>query len=211
MTSLHHVPTLHGTLVRLEPLSTRHAPDLAQAAEEDRTTYDFTLVPRAGDVEAYVRTHLERAAEGAFAPFAQIRQIDQRAVGCTAYGNPRTWPGRTDVCAVEIGWTWLAKSAQRTGINVEAKSLLFRYAFEELGVARVDIKTDARNERSRQAIAGLGAQFEGVLRSWSESWAPGEEGRLRDSAMYSVVAGQWPLCDEQLRRRLARIATADAG
>jgi RimJ/RimL family protein N-acetyltransferase len=73
-----------------------------------------------------------------------------------------------------------------------------------LGVARVDIKTDARNERSRRAILGLGARFEGVLRSWSESWAPGEEGRLRDSAMYSVIAAEWPSCEKHLRDRLGR-------
>ncbi len=208
MVALDDVPTLHGTLVRLEPLSTRHVTDLAEAAEEDRSAYDFTLVPRAGGVEAYVHAHLERAAGGAFVPLAQIRLTDQRAVGCTAFLNPRTWPDRNDVGAVEIGWTWLAGSAQRTGINVEAKLLLLGHAFEELGVARVDIKTDARNERSRRAIAGLGAQFEGVLRSWSESWAPGEEGRLRDSAMYSVVAGEWQVCKEHLQQKLAGFAGA---
>ena len=203
-------PTLRGTLVRLEPLSTGHASDLMQAAEEDRSAYAFTLVPRADAVEAYVHAHLLRAAHGAFVPFAQIRLTDHRAVGCTAFGNPRTWPGRTDVCAVEIGWTWLAASAQRTGINVEAKLLLMHHAFAALSVARVDIKTDARNERSRRAIAGLGAQFEGVLRSWSESWAPGEEGKLRDSAMYSVVAAEWPLCQKHLLTKLAGYGAAGA-
>jgi RimJ/RimL family protein N-acetyltransferase len=210
MAAWHDAPTLHGTLVRLEPLTTGHVSDLAQAAEEDRTAYAFTLVPRADAVEAYVHAHLERAALGAFLPFAQIRLTDQRAVGCTAFGNPRTWPGRADVCAVEIGWTWLAGSAQRTGINVEAKLLLLQHAFAELGLARVDIKTDARNERSRRAIAGLAAQFEGVLRSWSESWAPGEEGKLRDSAMYSVVAAEWPSCETHLRKKLADFAAKGA-
>jgi RimJ/RimL family protein N-acetyltransferase len=210
MAPFHDVPILHGTLVRLEPLSRRHATDLALAAEEDRGAYNFTLVPRAHDMEEYLDAHLERAVEGAFIPFAQIRQADQRAVGCTAYCNPRMWPRRADIGALEIGWTWLASSAQRTGINVEAKLLLLDYAFEQLGVARVDIKTDARNERSRRAIAGLGAQFEGVLRSWSESWAPGEEGRLRDSAMFSVVAAEWPLCAEHLRQRLARFEVDSA-
>ena len=111
-----------------------------------------------------------------------------------------------ETSAVEIGWTWLGASAQRSGINVESKLLLFTYAFEQLKVARVDIKTDARNERSRLAIQGLGAHFEGVLRSWSESWAPGEEGRLRDSAMYSVVAAEWPACRKHLEDRLARFS-----
>jgi N-acetyltransferase len=204
MGPLHDVPVLRGVLVRLEPLSRRHAADLALAAEEERSAYDFTWVPRGDEVEAYLHSLFQRAVEGKLIPFAQIRVADQRAVGCTAYGNPRTWPSRPETCAVEIGWTWLAASAQRTGINVESKLLLFTYAFEQLGVARVDIKTDARNERSRRAILGLGAGFEGVLRSWSESWAPGEEGRLRDSAMYSVIAAEWPSCEKHLRDRLGR-------
>lgn len=135
-------------------------------------------------------------------PFAQIRQRDGRAVGCTAYWDPRFWPGRSELCAIEIGWTWLAASAQRTGINAEAKLLLLQHAFETLGVVRVDLKTDARNERSRRAIEGLGAQFEGVLRQWSPSHAPGEQGLLRDSAMFSVIACDWPPIKAALRRRL---------
>jgi RimJ/RimL family protein N-acetyltransferase len=103
---------------------------------------------------------------------------------------------------VEIGWTWLAASAQGTGINTDAKLLLLRHAFETLGVARVDLKTDARNHRSRRAIEGLGATFEGVLRRWSPSWTPGEEGRLRDSAMYSFIDVEWPDREDRLRRRL---------
>ena len=203
MGPLRDVPVLHGALVRLEPLSGRHAADLARAAEEDRRAYEFTWVPR-GEVHDYLHSQFQRAVEGKLIPFAQIRMSDQRAVGCTAYGNPRTWPSRPETCAVEIGWTWLGATAQRSGINVEAKLLLLTYAFTQLGLARVDIKTDARNERSRRAIEGLGAQFEGVLRSWSESWAPGEEGKLRDSAMYSVVAAEWPACEKHLQDRLAR-------
>jgi N-acetyltransferase len=106
-------------------------------------------------------------------------------------------------CWVEIGFTWLAASAQGTGINPEAKLLLFTYAFETLGVSRVDLKTDARNERSRRAIATAGAHFEGVLRSWSASWAPGEEGKLRDSAMFSVIATEWPAVKSSLAARVA--------
>ena len=110
--------------------------------------------------------------------------------------------------AVEIGWTWLAASAQRTGINAEAKLLLLTHAFETLRVARVDLKTDARNQRSRQAIARLGARFEGVLRSWSPSHVPGEEGRLRDSAMFSVTAAEWPDVKAHLAARVARRAAS---
>jgi RimJ/RimL family protein N-acetyltransferase len=204
MGPLQDVPVLQGTLVRLEPLSRRHAEDLAAAAEEDRSAYAFTWVPCADEVEDYLHSLFQRTVEGRLIPFVQIRVRDQRAVGCTSYGNPRTWPDRPDISAVEIGWTWLAASAQRTGINVEAKLLLLTHAFEHLGVARVDIKTDARNERSRRAIEALGAHFEGVLRSWSESWVSAEKGKLRDSAMYSVIESEWPSCKDTLQNRLAR-------
>jgi N-acetyltransferase len=194
---------LAGSLVRLEPLSASHVPALTRAAEEDRSAYGWTLVPRAGEVAGYVAAQLARPG---LTPFAQVRLSDEAAVGCTAFWDARTWPERADLFAVEIGWTWLAASAQRTGINAEAKLLLLTHAFEVLRVARVDLKTDARNDRSRQAIARLGAQFEGVLRSWSPSHAPGEEGRLRDSAMFSVTAAEWPDVKSRLAARVARRA-----
>jgi RimJ/RimL family protein N-acetyltransferase len=197
-------PTLDGSLVRLEPLSAGHAADLALAAEEDRSSYDWTEVPRASGVDAFLEAHFQRVADGLLSPFAQIRRADDRAVGCTAYLLPRYWPGRSELCAVEIGWTWLAASAQGRGINAEAKLLLLGYAFETLGVARVDFKTDARNERCRAALAAIGATFEGVLRSWSVSHTPGEAGRLRDSAMFSVVEAEWPVVKAGLQRKLSR-------
>jgi RimJ/RimL family protein N-acetyltransferase len=160
------VPVLQGPLVRLEPLTMDHAPDLARAVEESRSSYGFTLVPRAAEIEAYLELQLTRDG---LTPFAQVRVRDGRAVGCTAFWDPRTWPGRDDLHAIEVGWTWLAASAQGTGINAEAKLLLFTYAFETLGVVRVDLKTDARNERSFHALERLGAHFEGVLRGWSPS------------------------------------------
>ena len=196
------VPVLCGELVRLEPLSLSHAADLASAAEEERSAYDFTMVPRAGESAAYVDAQLNR--DTVLTPFAQIRVEDGKAVGCTSYCNPRYWPGRDELYAIEVGWTWLAASAQGTGINAEAKLLLFSYAFETLKVARVDLKTDARNERSRQAIARTGARFEGVLRAWSASWAPGEESQLRDSAMFSVIPAEWPDVKALLTERVAR-------
>ena len=204
MTFPFDVPSLDGRLVRLEPLAAAHTSDLQVAAEEDRSAYGFTTVPRAWQIEEYLFAHFVRAKDGKLAPFAQIRRSDGRAVGCTAYWDPRLWPGHTKLCAVEIGWTWLAASAQRTGINVEAKLLLMEHAFESMDVVRVDLKTDARNQRSRHAIEGLGATFEGVLRGWSQSHAPGEDGRLRDSAMFSVIASDWPTVKTRLLARLER-------
>lgn len=198
------IPVLAGFSVRLEPLAMRHAPDLARAAEEDRSSYGLTLVPRAAEVEEYLAAQLGRDG---LTPFAQVRIRDGMAVGCTAFWDPRTWPDRNDLRAIEVGWTWLAASAQGTGINAEAKLLLFTYAFETLGVARVDLKTDARNERSRRAMERLGARFEGVLRSWSPSWAPGEAGMLRDSAMFSVIAAEWPAVKSALHARLTTAST----
>lgn len=204
-------PVLEGTLVRLEPLGHQHAADLAVAAEEDRGTYDFTTVPRTDGVGAYIDTHLATAATGRLAPYAQVSVATGRAVGATAYWEPRSWLADDALDAVEVGFTWLAPSAQGTGVNAEAKLLLFRHAFEVWGVSRVDLKTDARNRRSRAAIEKTGARFEGVLRNWSRSWAPGEEGRLRDSAIYSITAAEWPGCRELLedRVRSAEARTAE--
>jgi RimJ/RimL family protein N-acetyltransferase len=161
-------------------------------------------VPRAWEVEDFIKAHLRRAEDGLMVPFAQVRLSDGRAMGCTAYWDPRTWPDRLDLRAIMIGWTWLAVSAQRTGINTEAKLLLFTHAFETMGVVRVDLSTDARNERSQRAIAGLGARFEGVLRCWSLSHAPGEAGQLRDSALFSVIADEWSSIKTDLQKRLSR-------
>jgi N-acetyltransferase len=212
MSFLPQVPVLDGSLVRLEPLSLSHAGDLAAAAGEDRGAYGFTVVPRAWEVREYVAAHAARARDGMLEPFAQVRQHDGRAVGVTAYWDPRLWPDRSeshaDLRAVDIGWTWLAASAQRTGINTEAKLLLMEHAFETLGVIRVGFSVDARNERSRRAVERLGAHFEGVLRLWSPSRAPGEEGLLRDSALFSVIAAEWPATKAALCRRLAGQAPA---
>ncbi|WP_399885232.1 GNAT family N-acetyltransferase [Streptomyces sp. BBFR51] len=201
-------PVLEGTLVRLEPLGHRHAADLALAAEEDRGTYGFTWVPGADEVGAYIDAQSARAATGRLAPYAQVSLATGRAVGATAYWEPRSWLTDDALDAVEVGFTWLARSTQGTGVNAEAKLLLFRHAFEVWQVSRVDLKTDARNERSRAAIEKTGARFEGVLRNWSRSWAPGEEGRLRDSAIYSITPAEWPGCRERLERRVLSAAGA---
>jgi RimJ/RimL family protein N-acetyltransferase len=197
-------PVLEGALVRLQPLDHCHAEDLAIAAEEDRSSYQYTWVPTAAEVEGYIDAQLARAATGKLAPYAQVDHVSGRAVGATAYWNPRLWPARDRLCAIEVGFTWLAGSAQGTGLNTEAKYLLFRHAFENWEVIRLDLKTDARNCRSRAAIEGVGARFEGVLRNWSRSWAPGEGGQLRDSAIFSITAEEWPDCRARLEGRIAR-------
>ncbi len=118
------IPVLQGRLVRLEPLAWIHATDLADAAEEDRSTFGYTWVPHRQEIDQYIARQLQQAESGKLTPLTQIRLADNRAVGCTAYWDPRAWPGRPDEpCAVEIGWTWLAASAQGTGINIEAKLL----------------------------------------------------------------------------------------
>ncbi|WP_328461591.1 GNAT family N-acetyltransferase [Streptomyces sp. NBC_00448] len=203
-------PVLEGELVRLEPLEHRHVPELAAAAEEDRGSYGFTWVPRAEEVGRYVDEQLGRAASGRLAPYAQVLRSSGRAVGATSFWEPRFALTPDRLSAIEVGFTWLASSAQGTGVNTEAKYLLFRHAFETWQVGRVDLKTDARNLRSRAAIESVGATFEGVLRNWSRSWAPGEDGRLRDSAIFSITADEWPERRAHLERRLAA-ATARAG
>lgn len=197
-------PVLEGASVRLEPLEHRHAEDLAAAAEENRSSYGFTWVPGAAEVEGYIDAQLARATAGKLAPYAQVERASGRAVGATAYWDPRPWPTGEGLCAIEVGFTWLAASAQGTGTNTEAKYVLFKHAFENWGVARLDLKTDARNSRCRAAIEGVGARFEGVLRNWSRSWAPGEDGLLRDSAIFSITASEWPDCRTKLEQRIAQ-------
>jgi RimJ/RimL family protein N-acetyltransferase len=113
-------PSLEGSRVRLEPLHPRHAADLAAAAEEDRSTFTYTWVPRADEVPDYIATQRGRAEEGTVAPYAQVSLATGRAVGCTSFRTPRAWRASGRLDAVEVGWTWLGRSAQGTGINTEA-------------------------------------------------------------------------------------------
>lgn len=196
-------PVLEGALVRLEPLEHRHAAGLAEAAEENRGTYAYTWVPRAGEVGDYVDAQLARKAAGTLAPYAQVSPATGRVMGATAYWEPRSWRSDDRLDAVEVGFTWLARSAQGTGVNAESKLLLFRHAFEVWGVARVDLRTDARNSRSRAAVESVGGRLEGVLRNWSRSWTPGEEDRLRDTAVFSITADEWPERRARLEERVA--------
>lgn len=189
---------LEDSIVRLEPLRAGHAKGIAEAASGSRDTYGYTSVPMpetAGDWVA------ETIARPEFWPFAQVDAASGRVVGHTAYLTPRWWAdGR--LLAIEIGATWLHPSAQGTGINSAAKALLLRNAFEALGVERVDIKTDARNARARAGIIAIGATFEGVLRRWQPSGAPGEVTRARDTAMFSITSDEWPAVRDRLAVRV---------
>lgn len=196
------IPTLKGTLVRLEPLSHRHVDGLFEAASEDRSTYGFTGVPQSRDhMDDYVGDLVRMWEAGQLIPFAQIDVVEDRLVGATRLMTIRALQPFDIPYAVEIGGTWLAASAQRSGINTQAKLLLLQYAFDTWNVGRVDLKTDARNDRARDAILRIGASFEGVLRHWQPSQVAGEDHRLRDTAIYSVLDTEWP----RVRNHLASL------
>jgi RimJ/RimL family protein N-acetyltransferase len=194
---------LHGHFVRLEPVALEHVPALAAAAAEDRSTYEWTPVPD-GEAEfrANVELVLEERAKGrrlAFATVALDGTARGRVVGSTSFLDLQRWPGGSGrLDSIEIGATWLAASAQRTPINSEAKLLMLVHAFETLGVQRVVLNTDARNERSRAAIARIGATFEGILHGFRY----GVEGAPRDTATFAIPARAWPAVHTQLEARL---------
>ena len=200
---------LEGRIVRLEPLTPEHVPGL-QLAAEDAATSPFATVPSPETVEDYVSRSLARRDTGAYAPFAQVEVATGRVVGHTAYLTPRWMPdGR--LFAVEVGSSWLSPTVRGTAVNPAAKLLLLTQALEDWGVDRVDIKTDARNEVARGAIAALGATFEWVLRAWQPSLAPGEEGRTRDTAMFAITPQQWPGVRTRLAERIERRSTSSKG
>ena len=199
---------LEGRHVRLEPLTVGHAQALLEVATGPRDTYGVTSVP--GDEASmvrYIQTALGDQEAGRALPFATLARATGRVVGTTRFGNIEFWAwppgnlnqrgeGRPDVA--EIGWTWLAASAQRTPINTEAKLLMLAHAFETWRVHRVSFMTDARNERSRRAILRLGARFDGVLRAAR----PASDGGIRDTAAFSILEDEWPAVKTQLQSRL---------
>ena len=200
---------LAGNIVRLEPLTPEHVPGL-QLAAEDAATSPFATVPTPETVEDYVSRSLARRDTGTYAPFAQVEVATGRVVGHTAYLTPRWMPdGR--LFAVEVGSSWLSPTVRGTAVNPAAKLLLLAQALEDWDVDRVDIKTDARNEVAHGAIAALGATFEGVLRAWQPSLAPGEEGRTRDTAMFAITPEQWPGVRTRLVERIERRSTSSKG
>ena len=198
------IPALSGQYVRLEPLTIDHVDALVEAANEDRAAYGYTVVPQSrDDAVSYVELMMSMWESGEAIPFAQIDVARDRLVGTTRYLSIRRVDESSPPFAVEIGGTWLSASAQRTTINTNAKFLLLDYAFTTWGVSRVDLKTDARNGRSRAAIERIGATLEGVLRHWQPSQVLGEEGLFRDSAMYSIIDEEWPAVRERLTLMMA--------
>lgn len=200
---------LTGRFVRLEPLTLAHVPGLDAAASEDRATYDWTPVPDGeGAHRRYVETVIAEHAAGRRLAFATVRIAGDRfpgdrVVGTTSYLDPQRWPGgggRLD--SIEIGATWLGASAQRTVVNSEAKLLMLAHAFDVMDVHRVVLNTDARNERSRAAIARIGATFEGVLHGFRY----GVEGTPRDTATFAIRASEWPEVRARLEARVSATA-----
>jgi RimJ/RimL family protein N-acetyltransferase len=193
---------LHGAHVILEPLTLDHLDDLVVAATVHRPDCDYTHVPT--DAETMEQHIAAICSQQGRMPFAQRRVTDGRVVGSTGFMSPTWWLGRFAPDEVEIGGTWLDRTAQRTGINTEAKLLLLTHAFEVWKVWRVDIKIDERNEASRRATERIGATFEGVLRHHQMSRHPDEHGRPRNTAMYSIIDSEWPSAKERIEDLVAR-------
>jgi RimJ/RimL family protein N-acetyltransferase len=200
-------PTLRGDTVLLRALTRDDEQALADAAGESRASYLFSPVPDGlVGTRRYIDKALRQRDEGARLPFVIERH--GRVVGTTSYSEltPWEWPegsplqrhDRPD--AVEVGYTWLAHSAQRTAVNTEAKYLLFRHAFEHWEVHSVSLRTDLRNERSRAAIERVGARFDGVRRAH----CPGADGTLRTSAFFSILRAEWPEVRARLEAQLRR-------
>jgi RimJ/RimL family protein N-acetyltransferase len=199
MTSL--TTRLEGSIVVLEPLSEEHADELWEAAQARETWAWLTHVGDSRErFDKWLTMALTAANSGKEGPFATRDTRSGALVGSSRYLNVR--PADR---VVEIGWTWLHPRAWRTGANVEAKLLMLGYAFESLGCVRVEFKTDARNKRSRNALAALPAQFEGVMRNHMIVPDVG----LRDSAYFSVIDSEWPEVRANLRRRLAQESKSD--
>ena len=199
---------LEGQHVRLEPLTLGHAAALWAAARGPRDTYVFTTVPEdEGATVRYIETALGDQEAGRSMPFATIARSTGRVVGSTRFLNIEfwTWPpgsalqrGLDVPDVVEIGATWLAADAQRTAINTEAKLCMLTHAFETWRVHRVSLMTDARNQRSRNAILRVGAQFDGVIRAQRTA----VDGTIRDTAAFSILESEWPMVKDKLRARL---------
>jgi N-acetyltransferase len=196
MTAMKVTPvTLEGTRLRLEPLAQSHQPALAEIGLDEELWRWTPSAPvrTADDMTAYIALALAEREAGRALPFATVERATGRIIGSTRYAAIEPTHRR-----VEIGWTWLGRAWQRTAANSEAKYLMLRHAFETLGCVRVELKTDALNERSRAAIRRLGAREEGTLRQHMITTS----GRIRDTVYYSVLDAEWPAVKAELERRL---------
>lgn len=185
---------LEGRLIVLEPLAPEHEAGLAEAAADPEV---WRWMPTRADTrevfQRWFQAALAEAEAGAQTPFA----IVSRATGAPV-GSTRFLALRPEHRGLEIGYTWHARAVWGTGVNVEAKLLLLEHAFERVGCMRVEFKTDARNERSRAALAALPARFEGIFRKHMLV-----QGGVRDSAYYAITDEDWPEVKKALERRLA--------
>jgi RimJ/RimL family protein N-acetyltransferase len=188
--------TLTGDVVTLEPLQPDHHDDLVAAASDGRLwELWYTSVPSPESMRADIAEKLARQAAGETLPFTVRRTDDGRVLGMTTYLNIEA-----DVPRLEIGATWTALSAQRTGVNAESKLLLLTHAFDVLGCLAVEFRTHWHNHQSRTAIARLGAKQDGVLRNHRRM----PDGSLRDTVVFSILDAEWPAVRSGLRHRLDR-------
>jgi len=190
---------LQGRCVRLEPLTLAHVPELTRVAfDEELWKWTVEQVRTETDLEAYVQRALGQQSTGTAQPFATVERSSGRAIGSTRFAAFEREHAR-----VEIGWTWIGREWQRTAVNTEAKLLMLTHAFDTLGMRRVELKTDVLNERSRRAIARLGAVEEGVFRQHVMT----SSGRVRDTVYYSILSREWPAVRASLEAKLAAGAT----
>jgi RimJ/RimL family protein N-acetyltransferase len=194
---IHPTPvTLEGHGVRLEPLTREHEPALRAAVTDGELwTLWFTSVPEPDRVGAYIDAALEGRAQGHMLAWA-VRELP----GGALIGSTRYHDIVADIDRVEIGYTWYAKSRQRTHVNTASKLLLFQHAFETLGCHVVGLRTDSFNFASQRAIEALGAKKDGVIRRHQRR----RDGTVRDSVMYSVLREEWPDVKRHLELRLQR-------
>jgi RimJ/RimL family protein N-acetyltransferase len=188
--------TLEGRHVVLSPLTMAHAqPLVAAASDGELWNTTLTVIPDAAGVASYIEAALAGQSLGKELPFVIINKSSNEVVGTT-----RFYEIRPDDRAAAIGYTWLAKSAQRTPINTEAKLLLLTHAFETWHCMRVELITDVLNEQSRAAILRLGAKQEGILRKHLIL----HSGRSRDSVVFSIIDSEWPEVKANLEAKLRR-------
>ena len=187
--------SLVGDLVRLEPLSHDHHDGLVDATRDGELWHlTYTSVPGPDGMRAEIDRRLALQDAGTMLPFTARRADTGQIIGMTTYMDVDAVNRR-----VEIGSTWNARSAQRTGTNTESKLLLLRHAFEELACIAVELRAHALNLQSRAAIVRLGAEQDGVLRSHRVL----ADGSLRDTVVFSIIATEWPSVRDGLQRRLA--------